>query len=576
MARVYLARQLSLGREVALKLLEPGLAGDPAVAARFRREAELAARLDHPQVVTVYAVGEANGQPFIAMRAVSGVSLAELLARDGRLPFPRALAILVQIARALDFAHQNGVIHLDVKPSNVMLEDRPDLGERDRVSLVDFGIAQAFDRARQGAVGGTLEYMAPEQALGGAVDRRADLYALGVVAYELLAGRVPFPVATQDALRALHSGPARRPPPLRVQRPELAEPVERAITRMLERQAAARYASAAAFMVALGGRAATNSRPIRGRPTWFPVAAAGLVAGALMLALLGSRPSLNPSSVPSSEAAALAPTSPPAPISTSGPATADQAWAAALGQLDLRWPSGNWPGVVALLDSYRAAYPGANEEASATKLYAALLELGQQQTQVRPAEAVATCQRALALRSGGAEARDCLLALTPTATPTPAPDQAWLATQGQLGPPWNAQDWPAAIDLIDDFAARYPNYPPADDKLYGILVEYGKMLLQQSQRAEATAQLTRARGLLPDRSEAVTLLIALTPTAVPAPPKPVPPQGASSGSEGSAGTSNSARRTAVPAQPPPPPPPPPTQQPLPVKPPIVTATATRP
>src|SRR5579884_2971981 len=216
MARVFRARQASLNRTVALKILSPELGLDPDFAARFRHEALIAAALEHPNIVPIYDIGESNGQPFLAMRHVRGRSLAEALAQDGPFPLDRALRILGQIASALDFAHAQGVVHRDLKPGNILLEPN------DHANLVDFGIARAGDGTqltRVGQIAGTPRYMAPEQIQGATADARSDLYALGILAYELLTGRVPFSADSDVAV--LHQHVYEQPVPIRTLRADV-------------------------------------------------------------------------------------------------------------------------------------------------------------------------------------------------------------------------------------------------------------------------------------------------------------------------------------------------------------------
>lgn len=247
MATVFRARQPSLNRFVALKVLAPELARDPNFVSRFQREATIAARLEHPNIVPLHDIGQANGAFYIAMRFVPGRSLAQLIQQVGPLPLQRARHFLAQIASALDHAHQQGVVHRDLKPGNILWE------HGDRVSLADFGIARAGDVTqvtRQGMLIGTPKYMAPEQALGQAVDHRADLYALGVITYELLTGTVPFEADSVATL--LHRHAYEPPPPLREARSDLSPVVEAAVQRMLAKQPADRYPNGAAFVAALG------------------------------------------------------------------------------------------------------------------------------------------------------------------------------------------------------------------------------------------------------------------------------------------------------------------------------------
>jgi eukaryotic-like serine/threonine-protein kinase len=212
MAVVDLARDVELGRPVALKRLAENLARDDEVRPRFLREARLAARLSHPNVVRVYDVGEADGRPFIAMEHVDGETLADLIARRGVIPAREAAALGAQAARALAAAHDAGLVHRDVKPHNLLLD-------RDgTLKLGDFGIAFGLEGTQltvAGTVLGTAAYLAPEQARGERVTAAADVYALGVVLVELLTGR-PGRTAPSGPLagvltRCLATDPRERP-----------------------------------------------------------------------------------------------------------------------------------------------------------------------------------------------------------------------------------------------------------------------------------------------------------------------------------------------------------------------------
>lgn len=202
MGVVFRAKEKSLERDVALKVLafDPLLV--PEAFARFEREAKLAARLDHPHIVPIFAVGQGQGIAFYTMRLVRGGSLEELLARETKLPPARAVKYLREVALALDHAHSHGVVHRDVKPANIML------GDGDHVFVADFGIARAVEGTGGGltstGVVGSPAYMAPEQWQGGAIDGRADQYALGILSYELLTGRRPYRDATMHQLLRLH------------------------------------------------------------------------------------------------------------------------------------------------------------------------------------------------------------------------------------------------------------------------------------------------------------------------------------------------------------------------------------
>ncbi len=199
MAAVYTAYEASLDRDVALKVLPAEFLHDPSFAERFNREARVIARLEHPNIIPIYAFGidEARRLPWMAMRLVPGGALATLLKR-GRLPYGRVLAILRGVADALDYAHEHGVVHRDVKPQNILLD------QAERVYLADFGIAKMLEGGggltQTGMIAGTPQYMAPEQATATQVDRRADIYAVGIVAYEMFTGRVPFSADTPVAV----------------------------------------------------------------------------------------------------------------------------------------------------------------------------------------------------------------------------------------------------------------------------------------------------------------------------------------------------------------------------------------
>ena len=193
MGRVYRATQSGLKRPVALKLIVPDLAHDDSFRQRFKRESELAASIEHPNVIPVYEAGEAEGRLFIAMRWVEGTDLRSVIVTEGRLEPPRAVGILEQIAAALDAAHRGGLVHRDVKPANVMLS-RAD--GKEHVYLTDFGLTKRTTSdtpiTKTGAFVGTPDYVPPEQIKGERPDARADVYALGCVLFHTLSGRPPF------------------------------------------------------------------------------------------------------------------------------------------------------------------------------------------------------------------------------------------------------------------------------------------------------------------------------------------------------------------------------------------------
>jgi len=249
MASVFKAYEPSLDRYVALKVLPPEFLHDPSFAERFRREAQTIARLEHPQIIPIFAydIDAETGTPWMAMRLISGGSLSQRI-KQGRLAPSESARILKDVAEALDYAHAAGVIHRDVKPQNVLLDDAG------RVYLADFGIAKMVESTahmtQTGMITGTPQYMAPEQALGKPIDKSIDIYALGIVAYELFTGRVPFSADTPVAVLMKQASEPMPLPPVS----EVQEDVTRAILRATAKDPAARWASASAF-----ARAVTNA-----------------------------------------------------------------------------------------------------------------------------------------------------------------------------------------------------------------------------------------------------------------------------------------------------------------------------
>jgi hypothetical protein len=250
MGAVYLARELSLERLVAIKALSQERGLDAASRERFRREARTAARLMHSNIVPLHAFGEADGMMYLVMGYVSGESLADRLRREGRLGVNDARRVLAEMADALDHAHRQGVVHRDVKPDNVLIED-----ETGRALLTDFGIAKALGAAggtmtQAGAVVGTPHYMSPEQAAGKEqLDGRADLYSLGAVGYALLAGRPPFEGSDVRDLLVKHMTQA--PAELHSLRPDIPDDLAAAVARCLVKDPAARWPDARAFREAV-------------------------------------------------------------------------------------------------------------------------------------------------------------------------------------------------------------------------------------------------------------------------------------------------------------------------------------
>jgi serine/threonine protein kinase/tetratricopeptide (TPR) repeat protein len=256
MAVVYRARDLRHQRPVAFKVLRTAL-GDHGLT-RFRREVALAAKLQHPHIVPVFDSGENAGRVWYTMPFIDGETLGARLRRETRLDIAESVRLLREIADALDYAHRHGVVHRDLKPDNVLLSG-------DHAVITDFGVAKALAAATHGeasdaddeatAVGvmvGTPAYMAPEQAAADpAIDHRADLYALGVIAYEMLTGVAPFREPSRQALLAAHL--AERPAPVATHRDDVPPALERLVMQLLEKRAADRPSSAADVLVALGG-----------------------------------------------------------------------------------------------------------------------------------------------------------------------------------------------------------------------------------------------------------------------------------------------------------------------------------
>jgi serine/threonine-protein kinase len=248
MATVFLARDLALDRKVAIKVMSPALASTPEAIERFRREARVAAALSHPHIIPIHAIGEEPGIAYYVMKHVEGRTLDSVLRDDGAPSIAFVRTVLVEIGNALHYAHQRGVVHRDVKPANIMLDTDGWL------VVTDFGIAKRDDAAgltQSGTIIGTPFYMSPEQFNGQPVTGSADQYALGIVAYELLAGRTPF---GGPSLGEVMKGHLLDPvPPLRAVRADIPDDLDACITRMLDKDADKRFATLAEMTRALGG-----------------------------------------------------------------------------------------------------------------------------------------------------------------------------------------------------------------------------------------------------------------------------------------------------------------------------------
>ncbi len=257
MGEVYLAEHTALGRHEAVKILRPELATDPQFIAGFRREARATNRVQHPNIVGVYDFGKlADGRFYLAMEYAEGTPLDTLLVREERLPVARALPILVQLTDAVGCAHTHGVIHRDLKPGNLILVEHR--GQPDFVKVLDFGMAkilgqQASDGpplSRAGAIMGTPTYMAPEHIIGRTVDGRADLYAIGCIAYEMLTGRPPF---TGKPMEVADAHLSRTPAPTRATVVDIPAALDELVLRCLEKSPDKRVATAQELKLAFEG-----------------------------------------------------------------------------------------------------------------------------------------------------------------------------------------------------------------------------------------------------------------------------------------------------------------------------------
>ncbi len=315
MGVVYRATQLALDRPVALKLITPDLAGDPAFRERFQRESRIAAQLEHAHVIPVHEAGEADGLLYIAMRLIDGIDLRELIRRYGQIEPVRAVRILGQVGSALDAAHARGLVHRDIKPGNVLIANE---GGHDHAYLTDFGLTKQLGSesgvTQTGMFVGTVDYIAPEQIQGLPLDARSDVYSLGCLLYHTLSGRVPFERDTDVAKIFAHM--SEPPPPLGLASAAYPPALEAVLGRSMAKDPADRYPSAGdlarAASAAIEGSAvslpersvatgaaapATRLRQQAGGPggaggtsrTWKIAAAAlGALALVLLVALLAS------------------------------------------------------------------------------------------------------------------------------------------------------------------------------------------------------------------------------------------------------------------------------------------------
>ena len=263
MAVVYRARDVQLGRNVALKLLAPVLALDDAFRQRFIRESRAAAAVDHPYIIPIFAAGESEGVLFIAMRYVQGGDVRTLLDTVGSLPAGRAAGIITQVALALDAAHLHGLVHRDIKPANMLLDSVAGSGQRDHVYLADFGLSKrSLSVTGLTSIGqflGTPAYVAPEQVEGRPVDSRADQYALACASFEILSGAPPY--QRDDDLAVMWAHVSTPPPSLSGQRPELPAAVDAVIARAMAKSPADRFPTCIAFALALRQALGADASP---------------------------------------------------------------------------------------------------------------------------------------------------------------------------------------------------------------------------------------------------------------------------------------------------------------------------
>jgi serine/threonine protein kinase len=252
--RVYRVRDLHLERDVALKVLHPSLTQDPEVVERFRREAQLAAGLSHPNIVNIYDIAGRFGLLWYTMELIDGPSLAQLVERNGPLPLDQVLRMLREALSALAHAHGSGLVHRDIKPENILIDPTGS------VQITDFGLALALRGKYGGATSqsGTPQFASPEQLLGERVDQRSDLYSLAAVVYYALLGTPPFPGATTEQVLARQT--TNQFPTTSDRRDDVSEALERVLDRALSADVESRYPSAAEFLQALNRALEPESR----------------------------------------------------------------------------------------------------------------------------------------------------------------------------------------------------------------------------------------------------------------------------------------------------------------------------
>ncbi len=287
MGAVYRATHVMLNKTVAVKLINPELVTSPDVVRRFQREARAATALSHPNIVSVYDLGQTTeGTLYIAMEFVDGPSLKSVIESGGPVPVMRSLTLARQLASALSAAHRQGVIHRDLKPHNVMLARSHD--GQEVAKLVDFGIAKTFDEGTQlttaGFSPGTPQYMAPEQAEGRAVDARSDLYSFGIILYEMLAGEVPFNATSTAAVLIKQIKEAPTPPSVKNPRVAIPPQVEAIVLRCMAKEPAERFQTADELGSALEESAVALAGSTAAMQATLPMGIPGAVLGASRVA----------------------------------------------------------------------------------------------------------------------------------------------------------------------------------------------------------------------------------------------------------------------------------------------------
>ena len=262
MGAVFKGIDMMLEREVAIKMLRPELASQPEIVERFRSEAVTLAKLNHPNIATLFSFLRQGEDFFMVMEFVRGQTLDNLVRRYGAMPSDKALALFCQALEGIDHAHRMGIIHRDIKPANMMLT------ENGTLKVMDFGIARVLGTSRmtrQGNIVGTIAYMSPEQVRGQETDARSDIYSLGILLYEMLTGRVPFASDSEYDLMRMQIESAPQPP--RVFSAQIPPSVERAIMRALAKRPDARFQGASEFRQSLLGPTATGAPVVSPQPT---------------------------------------------------------------------------------------------------------------------------------------------------------------------------------------------------------------------------------------------------------------------------------------------------------------------